>query len=71
MPEGGLKCEYVHAPLHSVRGMTVPQLVWVNSCPGRPGHYVETLSIHTNNLPLFFSTVWEKGWDRWDTTQLI
>ena len=30
MPEGGLKCEYVHAPLHSVYGMTVPQLVWVN-----------------------------------------
>ena len=30
MPEGGLKCEYVHAPLHSVCGMTVPQLVWVN-----------------------------------------
>ena len=30
MPEGGLKCEYVHAPLHSVCGMAVPQLVWVN-----------------------------------------
>ena len=30
MPEGGLKCEYAHAPLHSVCGMTVPQLVWVN-----------------------------------------
>ena len=25
---------------------------------GYPGHYVETLSIHTNNLPLFFPTVW-------------
>ena len=25
-----MKCEYVHAPLHSVCGMTVPQLVWVN-----------------------------------------
>ena len=43
----------------------------VNSCPGRPGHYVETLFIHTHNLPLFFPTVWEKEWDRWDTTQLI
>ena len=30
MPEGGLKCEYVHAPLHSVCGVAVPQLVWVN-----------------------------------------
>ena len=30
MTEGGLKREYVHAPLHSVRGMAVPQLVWVN-----------------------------------------
>ena len=28
-PEGGLKCEYVHAPLHRVCGMTVPQLVRV------------------------------------------
>ena len=27
--EGGLKREYVHAPLHSVCGMAVPQLVWV------------------------------------------
>ena len=30
MPEGGLKREYVHAPLHSVCGMAMPQLVWVN-----------------------------------------
>ena len=30
MPEGGLKCEYVHAPLHRVCGMTVPQLVRVD-----------------------------------------
>ena len=30
MAEGGLKREYVHAPLHSVCGMAVPQLVWVN-----------------------------------------
>ena len=29
MPEGGLKCEYVHAPLHRVCGKTVPQLVRV------------------------------------------
>ena len=28
--EGGLKREYVHTPLHSVRGMTVSQLVWVD-----------------------------------------
>ena len=34
MPEGGLKCEYVHAPLHSVCGMAVPQLVWVDVEPG-------------------------------------
>ena len=30
MTEGGLKREYVHAPLHSVYGMAVPQLMWVN-----------------------------------------
>ena len=36
MPEGGLKCEYVHAPLHSVCGMTMPQLVWVNMEPCCP-----------------------------------
>ena len=30
MPEGDLKRKYVHAPLHSVCGMAVPQLVWVN-----------------------------------------
>ena len=30
MTEGGLKREYVHAPLHSVCGMAVPQLMWVN-----------------------------------------
>ena len=30
MPEGGLKCEYVHAPLHRVCGMTMPQLVRVD-----------------------------------------
>ena len=32
--EGGLKREYVHAPLHSVCGMAVPQLVWVDVEPG-------------------------------------
>ena len=32
--ERGLKREYVHAPLHSVCGMAVPQLVWVNVEPG-------------------------------------
>ena len=30
MTERGLKREYVHAPLHSVCGMAVPQLVWVD-----------------------------------------
>ena len=30
MSEGGLKREYVHAPLHSVCGLAVPQLVRVN-----------------------------------------
>ena len=30
MTEGAWKREYVHAPLHSVCGMAVPQLVWVN-----------------------------------------
>ena len=30
MPEGGLKRDYVHARLHSLCGMTVPQLLWVN-----------------------------------------
>ena len=34
MPEGCLQREYVHAPLHSVCGMAVPQLVWVNMEPG-------------------------------------
>ena len=33
MAEGGLKREYVHAPLHSVCGMAVPQLMWVNVEP--------------------------------------
>ena len=33
MNERGLKREYVHAPLHSVCGMAVPQLVWVNVEP--------------------------------------
>ena len=32
----------------------------VNGCPGRPGHYVETLSIHTTITPLF-SNCLEKG----------
>ena len=31
--ERGLKREYVHAPLHSVCGMAVPQLVWVDVEP--------------------------------------
>ena len=28
--EGGLKREYVHAPLHSMCGMAMPELVWVD-----------------------------------------
>ena len=36
MTEGGLKRENVHAPLHSVCGMAVPQLVWVNVEPCCP-----------------------------------
>ena len=31
--EGGLKREYVHAPLHSMCGMAMPQLMWVNVEP--------------------------------------
>ena len=30
MSEGRLKGEYVDSPLYRVRGMAVPQLVWVN-----------------------------------------
>ena len=30
MTEGGLKREYVHAPLHSMCGMAMPELVWVD-----------------------------------------
>ena len=37
--EGGLKREYVHAPLHSMCGMAVPQLVWVDVEPGGFGDY--------------------------------
>ena len=33
MTERYLKREYVHAPLHSVCGMAVPQLVWVDVEP--------------------------------------
>ena len=44
----------------------------MNDCPGRPGHYVETLSIHTNNLPLFSNClvkgVGEVGHDATDLT---
>ena len=34
MTEGGFKREYVHAPLDSVCGMAVPQLVWIDVEPG-------------------------------------
>ena len=30
MAEGVLEREYIHPPLYRVRGMAVPQLVWVN-----------------------------------------
>ncbi len=30
MTEGGLKRDYVHAPLHSMCGMAMPELVWVD-----------------------------------------
>ena len=30
MSEGRLKREYVDSPLYRVRGMAVPQLVWVD-----------------------------------------
>ena len=58
---GWLKREYVHAPLHSMRGMAVPQLVWVNGCPGRPGHYAETLSIHTTITLSFLQLFGKRG----------
>ena len=44
MTEGGLKREYVHAPLHSVCGMAVPQLVWVNVEPCCPAPLSTDLS---------------------------
>ena len=44
MTEGGLKREYVHAPLHSVCGMAVPQLVWVNVKPCCPAPLATDLS---------------------------
>ena len=34
MSEGRLKREYVDSPLYRVRGMAVPQLVWVDVEPG-------------------------------------
>ena len=36
MSEGRLKREYVDSPLYCVRGMAVPQLVWVNMEPCCP-----------------------------------
>ena len=44
MTERGLKREYVHAPLHSVCGMAVPQLVWVDVKPCRPAPLSTDLS---------------------------
>ena len=43
--EGGLKREYVHAPLHSVCGMAVPQFMWVNVEP----RCSSPLSAHISN----------------------
>ena len=42
--EGGLKREYVHAPLHSVCGMAMPQLVWVDVKPCCPAPLATDLS---------------------------
>ena len=39
-----MKREYVHAPLHSVCGMAVPQLVWVNVEPCCPAPLSTDLS---------------------------
>ena len=44
MTERGLKREYVHAPLHSVCGMAVPQLVWVNVEPGGSAPFAAYIS---------------------------
>ena len=46
--ERGLKREYVHAPLHSVCGMAVPQLVRVNVEPGDASPLPANIS---NRLP--------------------
>ena len=42
--EGGLKREYVHAPLHSMCGMAVPQLVWVNVKTGGSSPFAANIS---------------------------
>ena len=39
-----MKREYVHAPLHSVCGMAVPQLVWVNVEPGDSSPFPANIS---------------------------
>ena len=44
MAEGGLKREYVHAPLHSMCGMAVPQLVWVNVEPSGSAPFAAYIS---------------------------
>ena len=42
--ERGLKREYVHAPLHSVCGMALPQLVWVDMEPGGSSPFTANIS---------------------------
>ena len=39
-----MKREYVHAPLHSVCGMAVPQLVWVNVESGNSSPFPADIS---------------------------
>ena len=44
MSEGRLKREYVDSPLYRVRGMAVPQLVWVNVEPGNSSPFPANIS---------------------------
>ena len=39
-----MKREYVHAPLHRVCGMAVPQLVWVDVEPGSSAPFPADIS---------------------------
>ena len=44
MPKDGLKREYVHAPIYSMCGMAVPQLVWVKVKTGGSSTLTENIS---------------------------